>query len=259
MDFALPVFIAVAAWWLSTIAIMYRAGMPRHSFATTFGVTTGVMAAGLYVVLATRSDVTTAGAYAAFLGGLTIWGWHEVSYLFGYISGPRPEACPPGCSSWQRFVLGVKTCIYHELAVVLTAAGLVALTWTAANKVALWTFLILWLMRWSAKLNIFLGVRNLHEEFWPEHLSYLKTFVGRRPMNELFPVSILVATAGLGILIFIAATAGDDLTRRTGAMLLATLLALALLEHWLLVLQVRDEALWKLGMRSRQNGGAAAN
>ena len=42
-------------------------------------------------------------------------------------------------------------------------------------------------------------------------------------------------------------------------MLLATLLALALLEHCLLVLRVRDDALWRPGMRSRRNSGAAAN
>lgn len=259
MGFALPIVFAVLAWWLSTVVIIYRAGKPRRSFAATLAGATAVLAIGIYAILVSRDDASVSGAYLAFLGGLAIWGWHEVSYLFGFISGPRPEACPPGCTGWQRFVLGVKACLYHELAVIATAGALALVLWQADNRVGLWTFVILWLMRWSAKLNIFLGVRNLHEEFWPEHLSYLKSFVSRRPMNELFPVSVLLATIGVGVLAFSAVTAGDDMATRAGATLLATLLSLATVEHWLLVLRVNDDALWRPGMRSRRDGGAHAN
>jgi putative photosynthetic complex assembly protein 2 len=259
MDFALPVAFAVAAWWLSTVLIMYRAGMPRASFRMTLGVTTAVMLIGVSALVISRNDASSGGAYLAFTGALAIWGWHEVSYLFGFISGPRPEACPPDCSGWRRFVLGVKTCIYHELAVLATVALIITLTWDTANQVGLWTFTILWLMRWSAKLNIFLGVRNLHEEFWPEHLDYLKSFVRKRDMNELFPLSMIGASVGLALLAGAAVTAGDDLAQRTGAMLLATLLALAVIEHCFLILRVRDDALWRPGLRSRRDGGAAAN
>ncbi len=239
--------------------IIYRAGMPRRSFLATLAGATVIVAIGIWALAVSRNDTSVSGAYFAFLGGLAIWGWHEVSYLFGFISGPRPEACPPGCTGWQRFVLGVKTCLYHELAVLATVAVLAAVLWQAENQVGLWTFVILWLMRWSAKLNIFLGVRNLHEEFWPEHLSYLTTFVRRRPMNELFPVSVLVATLGAIALVVSAVGAADDLAWRAGAILLATLLALATLEHWLLVLRVNDDALWRPGMRSRRDSGAPAN
>jgi putative photosynthetic complex assembly protein 2 len=258
MDYALPVVFAIAAWWLSTVVLIYRAGMPRGSFAATLGGATLVMMLGVYAIVASRSDTSTSAAYLSFFGGLAIWAWHEVSYLFGFISGPRPEACPPETSGWRRFVLGVKTCIYHEVAVVATAVALAALLWDASNRVGLWTFMILWLMRWSAKLNIFLGVRNLHMEFWPDHLQYLKSFVRQRSMNELFPVSILFASGAFILLAYAAVAAGDDLARRTGATLLATLLALAIIEHGLLVLKVRDDALWRPGMRSRRDDEAAA-
>ena len=56
---------------------------------------------------------------------------------------------------------------------------------------------------------------------------------------------------------FMAFAAGDDIARRTGATLLATLLALAVLEHWLLVLRISDAALWSPGMRSRRNSEVA--
>lgn len=258
MDYALPVIVAVAAWWLSTVVLIYRAGLPSRTFATTLGGTTVVMLLGVFAIVASRNDASAAGAYLSFFGGLAIWSWHEVSYLFGFISGPRPEPCPPEASGWKRFVLGVKTCIYHELAVVVTAVAIAALSWDATNRVGLWTFTILWLMRWSAKLNIFLGVRNLHDEFWPEHLRYLKSFVRKRSMNELFPLSMLFASAALAVLASVAVGAGDDLARRAGALLLATLLSLAILEHGLLVLKVRDDALWLPGMRSRRDKSARA-
>ena len=182
-----------------------------------------------------------------------------MSYLFGFVSGPRPEACPPDTRGWRRFVLGVKASVYHELAIVATAVALAVLTFGSSNRVGLWTFIVLWLMRWSAKLNIFLGVRNLHAEFWPEHLGYLQSFTRTRPMNELFPWSIAAAVLALFGLGFLAAKAGAGSPERTGAVLLATLLALAMLEHCLLMLNVRDELLWRPGMRSRRDSGAAAS
>ena len=60
--------------------------------------------------------------------------------------------------------------LYHELAIVATALAVVAVTWGGANQVGTWTFLLLWAMRLSAKLNVFLGVPNLTEQFLPEHL-----------------------------------------------------------------------------------------
>ena len=258
MDFILPIVFALAAWWLSTVAIIYRAGLPRGSFIATLAGTSVVALFGLYALVTSRYETGVGAAYLAFFGALSIWAWHEVAYLFGFISGPKPEACPPGVSGWQRFVLGVKTCIYHEIAVLLTVAGIAALVWNAPNKVGFWTFAILWIMRWSAKLNIFLGVKNLHEEFWPEHLAYLKSVVRRRRRNSLLPVSI--AASGLGVILlgFVAVSAGDDIAQRTGATLLATLLGLALIEHWLLVADINDDALWKVGLRSRNNTDASA-
>lgn len=258
MDFVLPIVFALAAWWLSTVVLIYRAGMPRASFLSTLIGTSLVAALGVVALVVSRHDLTASGSYLAFFGALAVWGWHEVSYLFGYVSGPRPEACPPDATGWQRFVLGLKTCIYHELAVVATAVALGTLLWDASNTIGFWTFTILWIMRWSAKLNIFLGVRNLHEEFWPEHLAYLKTFVTRRKMNELYPVSVTFSVVGLLTLAFLAVSAGDNVAERTGATLLATLLALALLEHWFLFAKTSDDVLWRAGMRSR-DGGAAAN
>ena len=75
------------------------------------------------------------------------------------------------------FVYAVQTCLWHELAIVVAAVAIVWLTWGGANQVGAWTFLMLLGMKLSAKLNVFLGVRNLNEEFLPEHLSFLKSYL----------------------------------------------------------------------------------
>ena len=50
------------------------------------------------------------------------------------------------------------------------------------------------MMHLSARLNVFLGVRNVSEEFVPAHMEVLKSFLTRKPMNLLFPVSVTAAT-----------------------------------------------------------------
>jgi len=250
--YLIPIVVAIVAWWLSTVVILYRAGLPRHSFRRTLIGATGVALLGVGLLYVSLDDRSPTGAYLAFFGALAVFAWHEVSYLFGFVSGPKPQACPEHCSGWARFVRGVNTCIYHELAVVASVLALALATFGAANQVGLWTLTILWLMRWSAKMNIFLGVPNLHVEFWPEHLAYLRSFVRERSMNALFPLSIIVATTFIALLVVAAAEAAPGSADRTGATLLATLLTLATLEHWLLILRLPDELLWQPGLRSRR-------
>ena len=146
------------------------------------------------------------------------------------VTGPRPRACPAGASGSERFVLGVKASLWHELAIVATAALLAWLTWGAANTTALITFVVLWLMRWSAKLNIFLGVRNLHQEFWPDHLSYLGSYVGRRAANALFPLSML-AVGWTTVVLVVAEYSPDPTTYSIVAGILFGLLVLAFIAN----------------------------
>lgn len=258
MDFLLPVLIAIAAWWSSTVVLLFRAGMARSSYRRTLLGATVALGVGLYALAASRDDVSPFGAYLGFIGALAVFGWHEVSYLFGFVSGPRPEACSPDCRGWQRFVLGVKASAYHELAVVATV-GIVAFAMQGAdNRTGLWTLVVLWLMRWSAKLNIFLGVPNLHSEFWPDHLAYLVSFARERSMNGLFPLSVIAGTTAATLLIVAAVNGDPGSGERTAALLLATLTALATLEHWLLILPVSDERIWQPGLRARSPATAAA-
>ena len=53
------------------------------------------------------------------------------------------------------------------------------------------------------------------------------------------------------------ALAADSAFAATGYGLLAALMALALLEHWLLVLPLRAETLWGFALRARQDAALA--
>jgi hypothetical protein len=126
------------------------------------------------------------------------------------------------------------------------------LTWGQPNQVGTWTFAVLWAMRTSAKLNLFLGVRNLSEEFLPAHLAYLQSYFRRRPMNLLFPLSVTVPTL---IAIGMAVAALEPATlepARVGLLLVTAMLALAIIEHWMLVLPLPTSALWRWAMRQPQ-------
>jgi putative photosynthetic complex assembly protein 2 len=131
------------------------------------------------------------------------------------------------------------------------------LTWGAPNQVGTWTFMALWGMRQSAKLNFFLGVRNLSEEFLPAHLHFLKSFLRRRAMNPLMPVSITVGTALVAWLIGRAAAPGISAFRATGLTFVIAMLALAVIEHWFLVLPLPFARLWHWALRlGGAEGGA---
>ena len=58
----------------------------------------------------------------------------------------------------------------------------------------MWTFIVLWWMHQSARLNVFLGVSNLNAEFLPEHLAHIRSFFRSAPMNLLFPFSVTLST-----------------------------------------------------------------
>jgi putative photosynthetic complex assembly protein 2 len=132
----------------------------------------------------------------------------------------------------------------------------VMLTWDQPNQTGTWTFLVLWAMRLSAKLNLFLGVRNRGEEFLPEKMRYLDSFFGRRPANLLFPVVISVSTGLAAVLWWEAVVPGTTAFSVAALSLTAALLSLAILEHWFMVLPLSSTALWRWAMRNRAGANA---
>lgn len=245
-----PIGFALFLWWFSTGMILLADRMPRVTPRATFVVASLFGVAAIAAAWLTRDTATVNGAFIGFTAGLALWGWHEVSFLTGIITGPRRDTCPAGAAGWKRFVYAAQTLIHHEVAIALTLVGLAAMLWGADNQAALWTFAILWGMRLSTKFNIFLGVPNITEEFLPSHLEHLKSYFRNRALNMLFPVSV---TAGTILTVWLGQQAlATTPPAQTTFVLLTTLAALGVIEHWFLVLPWRDEELWRWYLKQPQ-------
>jgi putative photosynthetic complex assembly protein 2 len=250
-DLALAALFAVFIWWFSTGLILLLDNMPRGTFRWSLVISSAVALAALAGLLHTAGQTTVAGTYCAFTCALLVWGWHELSFLTGWITGPRTQALPPGLAAVPRFVAAVRTILWHELAIIAVAGSIVAITWGQPNQTGTWTFLVLWAMRTSAKLNLYYGVRNLSEEFLPPHLAYLQSYFRRRAMNWFFPCSVTTACAVLAWLVALAVSVQTPPIQALGLTLVGTMLALAILEHAFLVLPINATAMWRWAMRHR--------
>lgn len=250
-DFALPALFALFLWWFSTGAILYLDGLARTSFRWSMLGATALAMLAHYGLWASSADASVSGAYVAFMCGLAIWGWHEMSFLMGFVTGPRRDPSPADAGSWRRFGHATQTVLYHELAILASVLLVLALTWEGDNQVGTWTFIVLWLMRVSAKLNLHFGVPNLNTQLLPEHLGYLRPFLTCKPMSVLFPVTVTLATVVAAEIVGEALSSVPGSFERVGCVLLAALMALAILEHWLLVLPLPDTALWRWALGSR--------
>jgi putative photosynthetic complex assembly protein 2 len=250
LSVALPVLFAVLIWWFSTGLVLLLDNLPSATFRWSRVVSSAVALAALAGLVHTASQTSVAAAYCAFTCALLVWGWHELSFLTGWVTGPRKTASPPGLRGWPRFSQALCALLWHELAIAAAGVLIVAITWNQANPVGGWTFLVLWVMRTSAKLNLFLGVRNWSEEFLPPQLAYLESFFRRRPMNALFPFAVTAATGVAWFMVSAALNQATPAAHSIGLLLVSSLLALAILEHWLLVLPFNATALWRWAMRT---------
>ncbi|MAU94524.1 MAG: hypothetical protein CMP81_01355 [Fulvimarina sp.] len=250
-EYLYPALFALVVWWASTVAIIYLDGLPRWTFKYSMIGATAIFAISLIGLQTSAQDASITGAYLAFTFGLLAWGWQEMSFYMGYVTGPRKQPCPENCKGFGHFVHAVQTSLYHELAIIAAAGLVVWLTWGAPNQIGMWTFMVLWWMHQSAKLNVFFGVRNLNEEFLPEHLEFLKGFLNKRSMNMLFPFSVTISTVITALLVVAAMAEGASAFEKAGYTFLAVLMALAILEHWMLVLPMPTATLWSPGLKSR--------
>jgi putative photosynthetic complex assembly protein 2 len=258
MDYALPIAYALLLWWFATGVIFYLDQLPVRTFKWSMAGGTAVLAAALWVVWAERDDTSLFAVYASFTAGVLAWGWQELSLYTGYVTGPRKQSCAAGCAGWRHFGHALGVNLWHEIAIVAVALAIWGLCGKAVNNWGLWAYLLLWAMHLSARLNVFLGVRNVSEEFVPAHMAVLKSFLTRKSMNLLFPFSITAATIG-AVLLFQQAFSADLAAERAGWSLLAALAALAVFEHWMLMLPVPVEKLWKWSLPVRQDAAKSRN
>ena len=241
-------FVALFLWWFSTGAILVvvkfvdRRGLRAGCIATLAALP--MLAAGVWGIWATRDVVSEGAVYHGFLSALAIWGWIEMAFLTGTITGPNSHALPDAVAPWERFIRAWGTIAYHEMLLAATTIALAFYCWEAANPFGFWTFALLFGARISAKLNLFLGVPKINTEFLPRALAHLPSHFRIAPGNWLFPMSITGLTLVVAwwlVLLYSAPTVPELI----GYALLSALTALALLEHWFMVLPLPDEKLWR--------------
>ena len=240
-----PLLFALLMWFIGTGAIVWLDSRPRTTFATSLTLAGLVSIAAMIVVWTQADDASASGAYVGFAAAIVVWGWHEMSFLMGFVAGPNRLPCPPDATGWKRFSAATATVIHHELAIAATAILLFALTWGQPNQAAPLTFLLLFVLRVSAKFNLYFGVPNLSDEVFPAHLAYLKSYFRTARFNALLPFSIAlgVAIVGWGWTTSHSASASAGVAA-TG-MLITGLAALGVVEHLFLVLPLRDAKMWR--------------
>jgi putative photosynthetic complex assembly protein 2 len=239
---ALAALFVIAAWWISTAFVLRLVWLRRDTHVHTMAGAGVLSLASLGWLVEASFGTSDAAHYAAFLCALAIWGGHELAFLLGFVTGPRRTPCPPGAHGWARFRHATAAVIHHEIALAATVALIGLMTWDAPNQTGTQAFTVLWVMRLSAKLNLFLGVRSVSEDFIPERLTYLATYFRRRAFNPLMPLSLV----GGAVATFVVLGG----THRVGDVLVGTLLALALLEHLFLAFPLNDGVLWRWATRS---------
>jgi len=251
-EHALAAGVVIVAWWSSTAAVMRLAWLDRSSHRVGLLLLGALALAALYGVHWTSGRPTVGAAYLGFGCALAIWAWHELAFLIGAVAGPRTAACPPDAIGWRRFRLATATVIHHEVALAATLVVLLAVTWGAPNQVAFWTFGVLWVLRLSAKLNLFFGVRSFSTELVPARLRYLTSYFRRRRYSPLLTLTLVAGAAAAAALAAGAAGAAPGFAS-VGRSLLLTLLLLGLLEHVFLAVPLREARLWSWLLEGRKD------
>jgi putative photosynthetic complex assembly protein 2 len=242
-------------WWFSTGVILWRVrvadnGTARdHQTSVILGLP--LLGVGIWAVHASLPDVSTGGVYLAFLAALALWGWIELAFLSGVITGPNKAPCPPDLALHDRFWRAVGTIIWHETALIAVLLGLAVVSLHAANPFAFGTFAVLFVARISAKLNLFLGVPRINTQFLPKPLAHLTSHFRMGRITAFFPISVSVLTV-LAALLLERAVNVDPSGLSVGYALLTCLCLLAVLEHWFMVLPLPDEKLWRWMMPAQK-------
>lgn len=243
MAYLVPAVFALFLWWFTTGAIFFLDSRPLHTFKWSMMSGTVMLGLAVWAVHLTAQQTDSTSAYLAFSAGLIAWGWQELSLYTGYVTGPRKIRCAEGCSGLKHFGHAIAANLWHEIAIIVVAAIIWFIVKDQPNWTGFYTYVTLWGMHLSARLNVFLGVRNVSVEFVPPHMEVLKSFLTEKPMNMLFPVSVTIATIGVICLVGRAADATSDYAI-TSYSLLAAIMGLALVEHWMLVIPFSVQKLW---------------
>lgn len=239
---------AVFAWWLFTgviLLVVRRSDVGEAvGHARSVFLSVPLAALGFAGLVVSSAEMTLQNVYISFLSVLLIWGWIELAFLAGIITGPERSDCPPGLSGMDRFTRAWNTVSHHELLLFATLLVIIVLSTGAVNTFGLWVYLVLFVARISAKLNLYFGVPRINTEFVPLPLQHLKSYFRQGPVTLAFPVGVTLLT--LAAACFAERLISAETTPFiVGFALLTALSLLAAIEHWLMVIPLPDAKLWR--------------
>ena len=246
------IFIAMLAsvflWWFSTGAILLVVRLlENHSLLTRLKIcifSLPILAFGLWGIWQTSSNLTIVGSYSAFISAILVWGWIELTFLTGVVTGPNKSQCPKNIPLFEKFIRAWGTLAYHEVSLLLALGLVISLAYGQENHFGIWTFTVLYFARIFAKLNLFLGVPHVNAEFIPEALSHLKSYFKISKLNWFFSISVTILTLTTVCWVERLFTVQNSY-EIIGFSLLFTISLMALLEHWFMVLPIPDARLWR--------------
>lgn len=240
----LAILVVVLSWWFFTGVALWAAHQPSQITRLFFLGLSVLALVALFSVPTIGSELSTRGAILGFLIGLVLWSWLELSYLFGYVTGPVSEPCPPRASLASRLLGAVGTTLYHELAVIFVVGLACLLALGRENQTVTHTLTILWLMRWSAKINLFAGVRTYNGSWLPSHLRHVDSYLRVGQNTWLLYFSLVLAVFFCGVLYEVASMATQP-SLQLSYWFALVLLVLGTLEHLFLMVPSREAALWR--------------
>ena len=245
----IAILLACFLWWFLTGLILFvvnwadTRGVIYHKFVT-LGLLP-VLVFGFYGFLYSLNNLSVSGVYLAFVSSLSIWGWLELAFLTGVITGPNRLEKPLGVSGFKRFQLAWTAIAYSELTLALVFLILFILSLGQSNLFGFLTFLVLYFARLSAKLNLFFGVPKTNVEFLPTHVGHIASHFKISGTSWFFPLS-LILLSGLGAYWFSGFRGAIEASGNAlGYCFLMTLTSLAILEHFFMILSFPDAALWR--------------
>ena len=99
--------LTVFVWWFATGAILLLDGLPRRTFRWTIGIATALTGVAFAALVTSAYDTSTSAAYIGFICAIAIWGWNEIAFLMGGVTGPRRSPCPADVQGWPSVQAGV--------------------------------------------------------------------------------------------------------------------------------------------------------
>ncbi len=253
-SYVVPPVYAAFVWWFSTGAVLLLVGLSARFDALRLLAAGALTAAALYGLATSANELSVVSAYTAFTATILLWGAQEIAFLAGWLTGPRAEPCPPDARGLRRLGLALAAILYHELSLLVCGVAVLIATSGGVNPVGLWTFMALWVLRQSSKINLFLGVPVTNDELMPPQVAFLKTYFARQPVGAFFTLSVTLAIAMLAIMIQRMVEVAVTPFEIASLGLVSALFALGIVEHWFMLLPLPALTLWGWGVRSQPRG-----